>query len=61
MKLLKIQNISYKICYIQDENSYVAYRKINNIWQWWDGEWIDVKGKKLISKLEEIIEKNPPT
>lgn len=55
MNLLRIEEISYRIFYIEDGGKYFAYKKVKDRWEVWTNQWKEVKDKSLIDKLEELI------
>lgn len=56
MKLLRIEEVSYKILYVEDGSGHFsAYKKIKDRWEKYGTEWRELKDKDLIKKLEEIL------
>lgn len=56
MKLLRIEEVSYKILYVEDESGhFCAYKKTKDRWEKYGKEWRELKDQDLIKKLEELL------
>ena len=60
MKILKIEDHNYKIIYINDNEVYNAYRRLNSTdWQKYSvnrNRWYAVEDKNDVQKLEKAYE-----
>lgn len=55
MKLLRIDNFSYSILYVEEDGEYYVYRRLKeNDWYVNKKDWVRVTSKEKIQKLEKL-------
>ncbi len=55
MKLIRIEEVNYRVLYIEDEGHFSAYKKSDKKWEKYITDWRILKDEDLISKLEDIL------
>lgn len=56
MKVLRVEEVSYHILYVENDNSVSAYKKINGKWEKFNSDWTPLKDKSLALELEKLLQ-----